>query len=496
MEINKSPFESVRSSVDSAEPFISDLELALKPNNDMGNADRLMTRFGRDMIFVRNVGWHWFDGARWDFENGESKVHIASQDTAAAIRNEADALLEHDKKYEKLASALRTFAVKTGDTSRIRGMMAQAEPRLTHGIAEMNTNPWLLNCVNGTLDLAALRDATKEPLSPHRRHDYITRLAPVTYDPQADCPLWRSFLRDILPDDDVRLFIQRWMGYNLTGDTGEQFVVLLHGQGANGKSTIVDVMSHLCGDYSMTINFSSLLYDDRKRGSEASPDLARLPGARMVVAAEPELGARFSESQLKTMTGGDKMTVRHLNRDFFEFTPTFKLTLSFNNKPVVRGQDEGVWRRILLVPFERIIPPDKRDPHLKYKLRNELSGILNWALDGLRLYYERGLSPPDAVVAATRSYRDDSDPVGQFVSSCIERLPGSAVNAKDVYDAYKLWCSANAVEPVNSNLFGRMMTEKGFEREKVGIVMYRSVRICDDMRAQLDARNVHRGFDD
>lgn len=495
MTATETPFSSVSQAVEGAERFVSDLDLAFKPNNDMGNAERLRARFGRDMIFVRNVGWHWFDGARWDFENGESKVHIAAQETAVAIRREADALAEHDgKKYEKLSSSLRSFAVKSGDTSRIRGMLAQAEPRLTHGIGEMNTNPWALNCLNGTLDLAALRDATKEPLMPHRREDFITRLAPVTYDAEAACPLWRRFLNDIFPDVNIQLFIQRWMGYNLTGDTGEQFVVLLHGQGANGKSTIVDVIGHLLGDYAMTINFSSLLYDDRKRGSEASPDLARLPGARMVVAAEPELGARFSESQLKTMTGGDRMTVRHLNRDFFEFTPTFKLTLSFNNKPVVRGQDEGVWRRILLVPFDRIIPKEQRDPHLKFKLRGELSGILNWALDGLRLYYERGLSPPDAVVAATKSYREDSDPVGQFVSTCIERVHGAHATSKDIYEAYKLWCGDNAVEPVNSNLFGRMMSEKGFEREKVGIVMYKNVLIGDEMRARLDAKVHNAGF--
>lgn len=477
---------------DDGPPEDIDTRCAYFARNDIGNAQRLMVRYGHDMMFVRNVGWHWFIGTHWDLESGDGAVRIAAQHTTARIRREAKALKpmdnEGDKQFNGRIDAHRKFATASGNSAKISGMIAQAEPHMLRSIAEVNADPWLFNCANGTLALKDISGADAAPLRRHDRADLITRHAPVKYNAESACPLWRQFMNEILPAPELQRFLQTWFGYCLSGDTGEQYVVCLHGQGANGKSTIIDVMTHLMGDYAMTISFSSLLHDDRRRGGDASPDLARLPGARLVVAAEPETGAKFSESLLKTMTGGDAMTVRHLNRDFFEFQPNFKLTLSFNNKPAVRGQDEGIWRRLLLVPFKNIVPRERRDVQLKYKLRAELSGILNWALDGLRLYYENGLSPPDAVSEATAAYRDESDPVGQFIGAWVVFAPGSFVEARDLYEAYRIWCSENAADPISSNLFGRIVSERGFERQKTGTIYYRNRRLTDDARTKIDAK--------
>jgi hypothetical protein len=182
----------------------------------------------------------------------------------------------------------------------------------------------------------------------------------VLYDPNAEAPIFHKFIREVVPDDEVRIFLQRFFGYCLTGSTKEQAILMLWGEGSNGKSTLVDLLNWLLGDYALVTPFASLLHTDQRRGGEPTPDLARMPGARLVSAAEPETGARFAESMLKQLTGGEKMTVRHLRQDFFEFKPQFKLCLSFNNKPYIRGQDEGIWRRLLLVPFnQRFVDADR-----------------------------------------------------------------------------------------------------------------------------------------
>ena len=332
----------------------------------------------------------------------------------------------------------------------------------------------MFNAANGTLELGAAGGVeTRE----HRREDLITQASPVAYEPEAEAPTWRAFLERALPDRAVQAFIQRYAGYSLTGDISEQSLVLCYGRGANGKSTLLEVLSHILGDYAKATPFASLLHDDRRRGSEASPDLARLLGARLVTAAEPEVGARFSEAMLKSLTGGERIPARHLREEFFEFSPKFKLWLSFNNRPSVRGQDEGIWRRLLLVPFDVVIPRPERDRRLVAKLKAEASGILNWALDGYRLWAESGLAVPEAVRAATDEYRLDSDPVGQFLQAAVGELKGGAVRARVLYSAYAKWCRENAVKPFSETAFGTIVPERGIRKEKAGAIFYRDIEL-------------------
>ncbi len=239
----------------------------------------------------------------------------------------------------------------------------------------------------------------------------------------------------------------------------------------------------------MSLPFASLLHDDNKRGSEATPDLARLPGARMVAASEPDVGVRISESVIKALTGGEEITVRQLHRNFFEFTPAFKLMLSFNNRPQVRGQDEGVWRRILMVPFEVTIPRKERNPHLldwsqgsTNPLIPEVSGILNWMVDGFEQWAEMGLQPPEEVMAATEAYRADQDPVRQFFgTACYESLAGR-VQSSRLFAAFEKWRKDNALDAITHTQFGRALADMGIKKETIGVVFYTGI----DLKAEYD----------
>jgi len=211
-----------------------------------------------------------------------------------------------------------------------------------------------------------------------------------------------------------------------------------------------------------------LVRDDRKRGADATPDLARLPGARLVRASEPERGARFAEASVKAITGGEEITARNLREGFFDFVPQFKLMLSGNHKPVIRGQDRGIWSRFLLVPWEVSIPEAEWDKTLPKKLWAERVGILNWMLDGTRMWLEDGLGIPDSVRGATDQYRTDSDQLGRFIAMCVENLPGSTVPAADMYDAFRRWCLANGENIWTQTSFGRALGDRNFKKETTG----------------------------
>jgi len=224
------------------------------------------------------------------------------------------------------------------------------------------------------------------------------------------------------------------------------------------------------------------LANDRKSGSEATPDLARLPGARFVRSSEPKQGAVFDESLLKQLTGGEPITVRHLNKGFFDFSPAFKLVLSFNRKPTVRGTDDGIWRRLLMVPFDQQIPTDDVDKNFLALLKEEGPAILNWVLDGYRLWRESGLAIPDKVRDATEAYRADSDPLGNFLDGAcvISGVQTDVATSAELFTAYCSWCRKNALEPINSTRFGRRMGERrGVTKIRSGTIRYAGIQLID-----------------
>ncbi len=465
-----------------------DLFCAWKPLNDLGNAERLIARFGEDILYVEGLGWHCWDGARWNGVEGPRQVHLKAQATARALRQEAKAL-SHTKdtkfKHPERAATLMSYATRAGSSGTVAAMTREAEPHLTQRVENMDARPWRIVVDNGTLVVAPPEietDGDPIGLAAHERADLMTLRAACAYDPEATAPTFRRFIDIILPDPEIQAFLQRWFGYCLTGDTREQCVVLFHGKGSNGKSTLITVISHILADYAVTLSFASVTADDRRRGSEATPDLARLPGRRAAWAAEPEVGARLSPALIKTMTGGEKMTVRQLNKPFFEFKPQFKLTLSFNNKPAVPGGDDGMWRRLKMVPFTAFVDESTVGPVFA-ALDAEAPGILNWMLDGLRDWREKGLAPPEAVLVATENYRFETDTIGQFLAQWAvtdATAKGQNLSAKLLRRAYELWCKEQLLEPMTTTRFGLKLSDKGLRKEKVGTMKYLNIMLREE----------------
>lgn len=486
-----------------------DKELCHYQLNDKGNAQRFIKRYGKDLLFVPEAGWFGWTGKFWSLDEGPMHAQKCAHRTTDAMRKEALAKLafrnlptETPVEFRDRVKKFFGFAVQAGNSVRLNAMVREAAPYLKCYTHDLDTHEYLLNVENGVLDLASKPKAGDENMDPvklkkHNRKHHLTKLVPVEYKPEAEAPHFMKFLNDVQPDPEIQLFLQRFFGYCLTGSIKEQVIVMFYGGGANGKSTLMNVMNKILGDYAMNLPFASLLHDDRKRGSEASPDLARLPGARFVTAAEPDVGSKFSESVLKQLTGGEKMAVRHLNRDFFEFTPQFKLCLAFNNKPQIRGQDDGIWRRVCLVPFnQQFVSKEKLKDNPKAKPRvdgledalwEEASGILNWILDGYRMWREGGLQIPDQVREATGAYRQESNPVGDFIRTMLKTQQQKSLRASELYKVYTLWCKANAQRAWSQSAFGRQLEPLGLKKERIGgYVYYSGVSLSDEGQELLD----------
>lgn len=461
-----------------------DSDLMWFSRNDIGNAERLIRRHGVDLRHVDQAGWHVWDGRRWYREGGEAETVKRAHLTARAARREAAAFAAEDGVTKTEVSDYRKFAAGLGNASKINAMIAQAAPYLRAPLTDMDRAHFRMTVLNGVLDLGDLEDQEDgvDPirLAPHDRDDLTTLLAPVTYDPLAEAPRWLAFLDLALPDRKIQAFLQRFFGYSLTGDISEQALLILFGPGGNGKSTFLNAVKAVIGDYHRAAAIETFLHNDRQSGSQATPDRARLYGARLVTAVEPSSGARLSENMLKTVTGGDTLTARHLHKEDFEFVPAFKLILSCNTRPHIRGVDEGIWRRILTVPFKRPIHKMVEvDRHIDAKLAAEASGILNWLLDGYRMWREIGLKPPEQVLAETRKYRADSDPVGEFLAEWTVADPDGHVGATDLYEAYVRWCKQAGADAYSHTGFGKIAGQK-LERVQKGTRVYVGIRLTQD----------------
>ncbi|HEY1630812.1 MAG TPA: phage/plasmid primase, P4 family [Rhizomicrobium sp.] len=464
-----------------------DRVLSYAPLNDFGNAKRLQTRFGEDLMHVEKVGWFTWDGARWDVESGEAHAIKRGHQVSQQIIAEAKALQAKPGKVSpERIDRLYAWSVQTGNTSRVSAMLAASKPYLAERVEALDADTYLLAAPNGTIELS-----THCELRESRRADRITRVLGVKYNTAAQCPRFEAFLEQIMPDEEMRAFLQRILGYCLTGSMREQVFFIFYGTGSNGKSTLMNIIRFIMASYAMNSPIATFLAKrEGSGGAEASPDLARLPGARMVSAAEPPEGARLDEAKVKDMSGGETMTVRHLNQGFFDFRPVFKAVISTNHKPVIRGTDRGIWRRIRLVPFTVSIPDDKIDRNLEAKLLEEAEGILQWMLDGCEEWFATGLRPPEAAIAAVEAYRADEDPVGEFLKARCE-VSAHAINpstarpfetsAKRLREVYTEWCKDEGLDPLTGRTFGTKLTGRGIERRKTGgNTVYVGVHVVGD----------------
>jgi putative DNA primase/helicase len=343
------------------------------------------------------------------------------------------------------------------DKAMIR--LAQSQPGIAMRPDELDRDPWLLNCLNGTLDLRS------SAVRRHRREDLLTNICPVAYDRTAECPQWRQFLRDIMDGNEALItYLQRAVGYSLTGSVEEQCLFFLYGSGQNGKSTFLGVILALLAAYAMQTIPELLMV----RSHEQHPtERADLFGKRFVATIEVESGKYLAEALVKQLTGGDRIRARRMREDFWEFEPTHKIWLAANHKPLVRGRDYAIWRRIRLIPFTVKIDDNKKDPKLLDKLKAELPGILAWAVQGCLDWQQQGLAEPQEVIDATKNYQDEMDVIGQFLNECCFLKPGSQeikANSTDLYKAFLKWSGELTM---TQKAFSSALQELGYTK-KVG----------------------------
>jgi putative DNA primase/helicase len=427
-----------------------------EPLTDLFNARRLVEQHGADLRFVRaGWGWYYWDVKRWA-KDLTGEVVRRAKETVKSMYADAATIADDNQRR-----AFVQWAKSSESASRIKAMIELASTE--RGIAlppdSFDRDPWLFCCQNGTMDLR-----TGE-IHPHRREDMITQLSPAVYNPAATCPTWSAFLDRVFGGNKSIIdFMRRAIGYTLTGDVREQVLVFMHGFGANGKSTFLVVILKLFGDYGKQSEPQLLM---ARRGEAHPTGLADLAGTRFVVSTEVESERCMAEVFVKQTTGGDKMKARFLYKDYFEFDPTHKIFLAANHKPIIRGTDYAIWRRILLVPFEITIPAEERDKTLPAKLMAEMSGILNWALQGCREWQESGLRPPQEVLAATTEYQEESDVLYEFLTEMCLHEPCAIIEARDLYTCFAAWWEvAGNKKPMSQKSFGARLKEKGLEHRR------------------------------
>jgi putative DNA primase/helicase len=483
---------SIRQPLHAAEGDTLHAELCVYPMTDLGNAERLAARYGERIRYVDKMGWVAYDGRRFVLDGADALIGGMVHDTVRAIREEARVMRESGRRdlgevdalddlvetkrngSEVLLSDKLLAWARASESANRLGCIAGIAKNLTGaGLTvqpeQLDRNPFLINVLNGTLELIYERDAPEPWARLHlRRHDpadLITRLMPVEFRPGVQCPIYDRFIARVQPEDDMRRFLHQWGGLSLTGDVGEQKLVFHHGKGANGKSTLVDTWATIAGDYSGTVPIETFLDQGRKRkGSDASPDLAALVGVRMLRTSEPEKGAKLAEALIKLATGGEPIPVRRLMRDPFDLNPAFKMTISGNHRPSISGVDDGIWRRVMLVPWNVQIPDAEKDRQLVDKMRREASGILNRLLAGLIDWRLHGLQIPAIVRGATADYRDESDPLGRFLATCTAGAKGERVKSSLLYALFIAWARAAGEREWTQTGFSKAMSDRGHRK--------------------------------
>lgn len=403
---------------------------------DLGNAERLVAYHGDEFRWdIARKCWRVWDGRRWAADSA-LLIHTLAADTARQIRMEAAKASSGDGTRDA-GSKLFDWAVKSESRDRLAAMIevAKARPGIAVAPDKLDADPWLLNVLNGTIDLRT------SALRPHRRDDLLTKLSPVPYEPGKRCARWERFLEvSTKGDADVIGFLQKAAGYTLTGDISEEKLFMVYGPEATGKSTFLEAQRACLGEYARTIQADLLARQRESRGGgAASPELAGLAGARLASGSEMEQGREMAEALAKNLTGGEPITARHLYAEMFDFMPQFKLWLAVNHCPKVSADDGAIWRRILRIGFEHTVPVAERDKTLKPYLRDPAGGapaVLAWAVEGCLRWQREGLDIPEAVLASTAAYRNESDPLATFFEDCLRFHPSAWTSWTSIISAY------------------------------------------------------------
>ena len=421
------------------------------------HADQLKFDWG----IGRTGQWRVWRGSHWGLDNDGASARLAIQTVKARGRAAFEIDMPKPDRF-----ALANFALRCENEGRLLAALdaAKRQPRIATTQATWDQNPMLLACPNVTVDLSTGQSREPSPA------DYISRCAGTTWDPAATCPRFTRFLQEIFDNDpDLIAFIQRAVGYSLTGEVSEQCFFILYGTGKNGKSTFLKILGLLLGDYARNADFQTFI--PQKYPGAARDDIARLAGARFVSAKESYETAHLDEGIIKTLTGDDVVTTRHLYLENFEYVPQFKLWLAVNHRPTITGADDGIWRRVRLVPFTRQFTREI-DPSLLQTLKSELPGILAWAVQGCLQWRAADLGWPTAVKSATEIYRTDMDLLGAFLDSLYTPSPLGQESAADLYHSYLDWAASNGEKQISQRALGLKLHERGFFKKKTtnGIV--------------------------
>ena len=452
---------------------IADLtDLDRFPLNDAGNASVFAHLYGHRVRFVhrgrsggnRARDWRLWDGVRWRPDDTEQVMSLASQVWRARTAAAANMNLLDEN------SGVVRFGKGSGSLFRIRAMLslARTQSPIALGPDALDQDPWLLCVKNGVIDLRTGDFRESMP------SDLLSMQAGAAYEANAGCPTWLRFLDEIFQGDaDLIGFVQRLVGYSLTGIPADHLVICF-GTGRNGKSTLISAIQDLLGDYAAQTQVATL---KPQRAETIRNDLARLFGKRFVGALEQTEGGRLDEGMLKQLTGGDRVVTRFLYQEHQELVPSFKVWMGVNHKPQIKDTSQAMWERVFLIPFEAYFPRGKADPDMLEKLRLELSGILHWAIEGCLAWQKQGLNPPESVKVATAEYRAESDVVERFIEDeCIVR-EGQSVGATILYDFFVGWCGSNDQSSMTQTAFGTRLAEKGYQKkpDSKGLKVYQGI---------------------
>lgn len=515
-------------------PSVAPLDRAKWEENDLSNARRLAAVYGEDIIYMAGRGWAVWNGACYSFEAGEVGAQEIASRLPDIIKEEADAArqeeisdfiaqghldreLKKDKpRFTNLEDARRGLltdnyirlmkhATKCGNTGKIDSALKLLRQLVRVKMDDLDADPGRLNCANGTLDLMGLVTAEftdLEPdqelaarrgfLLPHDRAYRPTKVARVQYDPTATAPHWDVFIELIMPDPEVRAFLQRALGMVLYGRNPAQVILMMRGGGGNGKSTLMNTIYHVLGTYAAPCKVAMVLEGQPENPGAPTPHELDLPGARLMMMSEPKATDRLASDKIKAFTGGDPRPLRAgYEKGQVFYRPTGVPALSFNRTPRIMGEDEGTRRRLVFIPFEvslHKLPKDKRrdQDEVEAELKAEASGILNWMISGFIEFRSRGLDIPAKSDTLKADILSAADPVGEFIAACCVTDADNLILKRHFYGVFQAWCAETTAAEFSQRAINAIMPEKGYPQKKTGggLLYWRGLKWSDDPAVQ------------
>ena len=431
----------------------------LSPCTDTGNAELIAALFKDLLRFDHSRGrWLIWDKrcCRWR-EDKTDEVYRFAIDAARSRKKAAANLTDKEESKKEFG-----WALASEDRHRLDAALriAKSLPPIAEPGTGWDADPWLFGVANGILNL---RTGTLRPMT---QEDRITKFSPIRFDPSERCPRFERFVTEVfLGDTDMTDYLQKAGGYSLTGSVREQCMFVAYGSGRNGKTTLLEILLHVLGDYGEDLSVSVL---EVKRNGNMAGEAVNLPGARFVKSVEIREGRRLDEARIKALTGGDTISVRPLYRNSFSFQPTHKLWLAVNHKPVITDSSPAMWRRIRLFPFTRAFDGMQDDKELPEKLKAEASGILNWLIQGCLAWQREGLRTPAKVEEATREYERESDSIGPFLEDCCIVDSAESVTSADLWGAYQDWAKRTGAVPLSRSAIADRLKRRGHKSEESG----------------------------